>query len=99
MGRKSADRGRGLVLSLLKNRTGSGSGCGGGFEERLRRCVVQGSPAGGGLYPEGFVAPPPKVSTFSLVAPCLVEKCLAALPIRVYQQAPTHEQSNRVWEM
>jgi hypothetical protein len=40
-----------------------------------------------GLFPEGVVAPQSKVSTFSFVAPCLVEKSLAALPVRVFQQA------------
>jgi hypothetical protein len=41
-----------------------------------------------GLIPEGFVAPQSKVSTFSFVAPRLVEEFLAAPPGRVLQQAP-----------
>jgi hypothetical protein len=40
-----------------------------------------------GLIPEGFVAPQSKVSTFSFVAPCVMEEFLAALPARVLQQA------------
>ncbi|MEN9283110.1 MAG: hypothetical protein RLZZ179_603 [Verrucomicrobiota bacterium] len=40
-----------------------------------------------GPIPEGFVAPQSKVSTFSFVAPRLVEEFLAALPVRVLQQA------------
>ncbi|MEN9283123.1 MAG: hypothetical protein RLZZ179_616, partial [Verrucomicrobiota bacterium] len=40
-----------------------------------------------GLIPEGFVAPQSKVSTFSFGAPRLTEKLLAALPVRVIQQA------------
>ena len=51
-------------------------------------CLEDGSPAGGGgLIPEGFVAPQSKVSAFSFVAPRLVEEFLAALPARVFQQA------------
>jgi len=41
-----------------------------------------------GHFPQGFVAPQSKVSTFSFVAPCLVEEILAALPARVLEQAP-----------
>ncbi len=40
------------------------------------------------LLPKGFVAPQSKVSTFSLVAPRLVEEFLAAVPAPVLQQAP-----------
>jgi hypothetical protein len=42
-----------------------------------------------GLLPEAFVAPQSKVSTFSFVAPRLVEEFLVALPVRVLQQAPS----------
>ena len=40
------------------------------------------------LFLHGCVAPQSKVPTFSIVAPCRGEKCLAALPVRVFQQAP-----------
>jgi hypothetical protein len=40
-----------------------------------------------GLIPAGFVAPQSKVSTFSFVAPRLVEEFPAAQPVRVFQQA------------
>jgi uncharacterized protein YjbJ (UPF0337 family) len=39
-----------------------------------------------GLLPEGFVAPQSKVSTFSFIAPRLVEEFPGALPVRVLQQ-------------
>ena len=41
-----------------------------------------------GPIPQGFVAPQSKVSTFSFVAPRPVKDFLAALPVRVFQQAP-----------
>jgi hypothetical protein len=40
-----------------------------------------------GHIPVGFGAPQANVLTFSVVAPRLVEECLAALPARVFQQA------------
>ncbi|RFC46968.1 MAG: hypothetical protein DVB22_003233 [Verrucomicrobia bacterium] len=55
---------------------------------RLRRLGWREPPAGGGLFPQGFVALQSKVLTFSFVAPCREGKWLAALPLRVLQRAP-----------
>lgn len=88
MARKLADRGRGLDSSLLK--TGTGSGFKGVVVVLMSGCAVvwyRDPLRAAGLYPEAFVAPPAEVSTFSLVAPCLVEKCLAAPDSAIFQLA------------
>ncbi len=49
--------------------------------------LVAGSPPGGGPYSRRLRCAQSKVSTFSLVVHRLVEEFLAALPVRVFQQA------------
>ena len=46
------------------------------------------------IFPQGFVAPQSKVLTCSLVAPCRGGKWLAALTVRVFQQAPSRAEGD-----
>jgi hypothetical protein len=48
-----------------------------------------------GLFSQDFVASQSKVSTFSFVAPCLVGKFLAVLPVRDFRLTLKSPSKNR----